>query len=377
MTSKGHRKHTKLTKPDGGRFHRAELGLISAPCSYIEDFVKKLRDQLKDIKIAYADAKHDAEQIEGNFAISYSDKIDHHSLAFQDQSAEYSSKAWFESAELCLVNANHFLTEDLIVFIHPKKEASLERKLDKLKQIRLFVLTEGVDDVYDFVKERRKDWDQVPVVKMSEFEKILAFVKAFHEASIPKLNALVLAGGKSSRMGEDKGQINYHGKEQREYLADLLKPLVDEVYLSAGAHEFQSAYPVIKDSFFDLGPYGGILSAFRHDPNCAWLVVATDIPLLDEASLRFLVKNRNSAKMASAFHNEKSGFPEPLITIWEPRAYKRLLHFLSEGYSCPRKVLINSEVEELAIPKQGILTNVNTPEDLEQVKAQLEKISAQ
>ena len=54
-------------------------------------------------------------------------------------------------------------------------------------------------------------------------------------------------------------------------------------------------------------------------------------------------------------------FPEPLITIWEPRSYPTLMQFLTQGYSCPRKVLMNSDIQ-LVVPEfPEELTNVNHP----------------
>ena len=70
-------------------------------------------------------------------------------------------------------------------------------------------------------------------------------------------------------------------------------------------------------------------------------------------SLSQLVENRNvPQKFATSFKSPTLEFPEPLICIWEPRAYGRLLEFLSWGYSCPLKALINSDIE-LLIPKKG------------------------
>ena len=43
---------------------------------------------------------------------------------------------------------------------------------------------------------------------------------------------MVIAGGKSKRMGFDKGTIEWHAKEQRYYAADLLKELCGEVFIS-------------------------------------------------------------------------------------------------------------------------------------------------
>jgi molybdopterin-guanine dinucleotide biosynthesis protein A len=74
------------------------------------------------------------------------------------------------------------------------------------------------------------------------------------------------------------------------------------------------------------------------------------------------------SSIATAFNSPDNEFPEPLITIWEPKSYSILLSFLAQGYSCPRKVLINSDVNLLQAPNPEALTNVNTPEDLEKVK---------
>ena len=110
---------------------------------------------------------------------------------------------------------------------------------------------------------------------------------------------------------------------------------------------------------------GAILSAFRENPNAAWLVVACDLPLLDETTLNFLIKNRDTSKIATTFRSpeSKEGFPEPLITIWEPKSYPVLLQFLAQGISCPRKVLINSDVHVLDAPLPETLMNANTPDD--------------
>jgi molybdopterin-guanine dinucleotide biosynthesis protein A len=121
----------------------------------------------------------------------------------------------------------------------------------------------------------------------------------------------------------------------------------------------------IVDTFTGLGPFGGILSAFRYDPNCAYLSIPCDVPFIDESLIRNLIEHRDTSKVATCFHNKETDFPEPLITIWEPKAYSRLLYFLSLGYSCPRKVLINSDIKEIDPPHELSLFNANTPEESE------------
>lgn len=192
-----------------------------------------------------------------------------------------------------------------------------------------------------------------------------------NEHNTPALNGLVLAGGQSKRMGTDKGSMQWHGKEQRYYMADLLEEFCDQVFISCRADqvdEISSSYNTLTDTFLDLGPYGGILSALRSDREKAWLVVACDLPLIDEETLQFLIDSRNRDTIATTFESPHDGLPEPLITVWEPESYATLLHFLGEGYSCPRKVLINSEKTILQPQRPEALMNANTPEDAERIK---------
>jgi len=156
-------------------------------------------------------------------------------------------------------------------------------------------------------------------------------------------------------------------------MADLLSNFTKETFISVRDKNigFKSEFKLIPDSFQDLGPFGGILSAFRKEPNRAWLTIATDIPLLDENVLKLLLSKRNPSKLATCFHNPETKFPEPLITIWEPRAYPVLLQFLATGYSCPRKVLINSEIEEVHLDQNELLTNINTPEELDAITSKI------
>ena len=186
------------------------------------------------------------------------------------------------------------------------------------------------------------------------------------------MNGLVLAGGKSSRMGRDKSSIPWHGKEQQYYMGDILKTLCKEVFIShreEQGFEMNENYKILIDTYTGIGPYGAILSAFKFMPDAAWLVVACDLPLLDEKTLGYLVANRNEDAMATIFQSPNDGLPEPLITIWEPKSYQVLLSYLSNGHTCPRKVLIkSSDVHLLQPPDGNALMNVNTPEDL--VKAE-------
>ena len=194
--------------------------------------------------------------------------------------------------------------------------------------------------------------------------------------SIAKLYGLVLSGGKSTRMGTDKGLIKYHGVPQREYLYDLLSQVCDETFVSL-REEQEAQLPPEMQSIVDLneykGPYNGLLSAHRNYPDAAWLVLACDLPLMDLAALEELISQRDNTKQATAFALKENPLPEPLCAIWEPHAFADSLSFLDSGVgTCPRKFLINSDTK-LVFPKnENVLLNANSEEEY---KEALEKLS--
>jgi molybdenum cofactor guanylyltransferase len=389
-----HQKHAKLTRPNLGNFARSEWAIMGTPCGNIQDLAKKIAEKLTpQYTVGYVDADHKAGDDGASlahFSAEYTDKIGFHRFDFAQKAwTPFQFRPLFNDADVVIVNGNHFTAARQIVVLDPKKMESLSRKLDRLTQVDMFLTldTEGSQDgrenadLATFLKiahiENDNKWSETPVFNINEIDLITDYLKLKIKINKPIIKSLILAGGKSQRMGINKATLNYHGKPQTEFLVDILRGLNIDPHLSCRkeqAVDFMmdlaaEDVPIITDTFLDLGPFGAILSAFRHDPNAAWLVIACDLPLLDAETLDYLIKNRNLSAVATAFKSpySKDSFPEPLITIWEPRAYPILLSFLAQGINCPRKVLINSDINLLDAPNLDALRNVNTPEEREDV----------
>jgi len=372
VTSKEHKKHADIQKPLGGKFNRNEIAIIGAPCGIIQRLSENISKKINGLNVGYVDAEHGSTTSHDIYHRKYTDKIGFHQIDFNDQDFEYSTRSLFNDCDLTLINGNHFLAENQVVIINENKKESLQKKLDRLTNVRFFILDKDQEELHSYLLEHNPAYKNLPVFSIEDTEGITNEILKFVDSNSPKVKGLVLAGGKSTRMGFDKGEIDYHGKPQREYMADVLSRYCDEVFLSVrDSGQFESEYPQLVDSFSELGPYGGILSAFRQDPNAAWLVVATDIPLLSKETIQLLLERRDISKVATCFHNPETNFPEPLITLWEPKAYQRLLMFLSLGYSCPRKALINSDIIEIELEDHSPLFNANTPEEKEEVLSKL------
>ena len=129
----------------------------------------------------------------------------------------------FNNMDAVIVNGNHFKAKQQIVVIDPKKEDSLQRKLDRLTDVQLILLTEGLNEPFNFLKENISNINEIPILKITDLKEFGIFLKNKLNAAVPPINGLVLAGGKSQRMGKDKGLLNYHGISQRQYMAKYIK----------------------------------------------------------------------------------------------------------------------------------------------------------
>jgi molybdopterin-guanine dinucleotide biosynthesis protein A len=200
------------------------------------------------------------------------------------------------------------------------------------------------------------------------------------QTSMPPLYGLVLAGGRSRRMGRDKAALAYQdGVPHARRTADLLSEVCERVFVSCRADQVESiedpalaSLPAsvtrIPDRFEVSGPLNGILSALAAHPNAAFLVVACDLPFLSAEALATLVARRDPAKAMTVFENPaRDNFLEPLCAIYEPSYPDLARDAMTQGLTCPTKIANALDVERL-IPNDALfLDNANTPEDYHRV----------
>ncbi len=181
------------------------------------------------------------------------------------------------------------------------------------------------------------------------------------------LYGLVLAGGQSRRMGQDKALLQREGQSQLSYIAALLERVTGQVFVSARRDQQddpeRGRFATIVDRYDDMGPVAGILSAMDEHPDADWLVVACDLPNIDAETLEYLVAHRGNEPF-TAYRSSYGGLPEPLCAIYAAGSGALLRRFVEDGIHCPRKMLINSDTLLLEQPNPAALDNINTPDDL-------------
>ena len=186
----------------------------------------------------------------------------------------------------------------------------------------------------------------------------------------PKLNALILIGGQSKRMGKDKSLLDYHGKPQWQHSVSLVEDLVDKTFISVRANQ-QVDYPsLLVDKIAGIGPFGAILTALESYPNRAFLVLATDLPYIDQKALKKLISKRDATKYATALQGNNKDYPEPLACIWEPKALPILQEYLQKKIYKPIHVLKNIPTQIIEVSDKFV-QNINTLEGFKRVRNDL------
>jgi molybdopterin-guanine dinucleotide biosynthesis protein A len=183
----------------------------------------------------------------------------------------------------------------------------------------------------------------------------------------PPLFGLVLAGGASQRMGQDKAALSFHGKPQLLWAYELLSKVCERSFVSVRpeqrAEATRATLPQIVDTQLGIGPIAGISAALAAHPNAAWLVLACDLPFLSLDTLTHLIAHRDVTCIATAYRSTHDQLPEPLCAIWEPTSSEAVNNWIALGKQCPRKLLINSRTVLLDQPDARALDNINTPQE--------------
>ena len=357
-----HQKHTNLKRRENDSFASNEISILGTNCGIISDLVHKISEQLSNYKLAYLDASHAKDTVksqlseytfhhEGNLQIKTSGRIN-----------KFEQRLQFAQHDFVFINGNHYQGAKQILILDEEKEASVLKRLEQLDSIEFVIKLKKETSFFSFLEDKYPKIKSLKCYTISEVAKISVHIASLIQEKKATVKGLVLIGGKSTRMGTDKSELDYHGIPQKAFVKKIFENNKLESYFSV--RDTSENENEISDTFLNLGPFGGICSAFQKDPNAAWLVLATDVPFINEVVIQRLLQKRNPTKVATTFKGKGNEFVEPLITIYEPKAYPILLQYLAQGYSCPRKMLINSDVEIVEIDA-SFIRNVNTPEEFE------------
>ncbi|MBJ7899541.1 MAG: cyclic pyranopterin monophosphate synthase MoaC [Cyanobacteria bacterium RI_101] len=191
------------------------------------------------------------------------------------------------------------------------------------------------------------------------------------DVEAPPLYGLVLTGGQSRRMGQDKALMDYRGRPHAQYLYDLLSQYCEKVFISARPRQWQGtvleSLPTLPDREENLGPLGGLLTALSAYPQANWLVLACDLAAVDDEIIENLLNQVRPGAVATCYQNPEGGFPEALCAVYTPQALTLFQRGRQAGILCPVKLLQLADCHLIPAPHPGAIANANTPEDYENI----------
>lgn len=175
---------------------------------------------------------------------------------------------------------------------------------------------------------------------------------------------IILAGGKSSRMNQDKGLMLLNGKPMIKHVIDTLKTIVDEIIIISNSTEYkQFGYPIFSDLIKDKGPLAGIYTGLYYSQSETNIVLSCDTPYINQELILHLL---------SAHQNHQITIPK------KEEHTHQLIGIFSK--SCETNFALSIEKDELKLIDtfknlnlnivdanqfdDHLFKNINTPSDL-------------
>lgn len=184
---------------------------------------------------------------------------------------------------------------------------------------------------------------------------------------------IILTGGRSTRMGEDKAGVKLGNKTLLAHVIDQLGPQVDRLVINSNgdlAGYAQYHLPVIADSLTgQQGPLAGVHAALTKYPTEYLVTVAVDIPHLPADLVARLRACLGTARCAFA----SNGNHHALALLWAPGSLTLLEEYLATGERSIKKFLADHGAMVLfdRVGDAGLFYNINTREDLARAESAL------
>jgi molybdopterin-guanine dinucleotide biosynthesis protein A len=191
---------------------------------------------------------------------------------------------------------------------------------------------------------------------------------------INRLTGIVLAGGRSYRMGVDKGLIEFGGRKLVEYSLNLLGQYCTELIISSNNPDYQQfGFPVVLDEKTGRGPLAGLVEALKISSGEWSIVLPCDMPFINRQLIDLLLEKRDHFKGVVPVHGE---FMEPLTAVYHSEMLVAFSGALLRDELSLHAVIRNSEiglipVDDLLLEFPLLFSNFNYPEDFKSVKNRL------
>lgn len=180
------------------------------------------------------------------------------------------------------------------------------------------------------------------------------------------LSAYILCGGKSSRMGEEKGLVEFRGKTFVQWILDAVSAFVSEpVLVTQNSAYRQFGLELIPDRIADQGPVGGIFTALSHSTTAQAMILSCDIPKISLEALDLLITESRSCPEKITFLSDgKNDYP--LIAVYPKSCLPAFAEAVAENRLKLRRLVETLSHQRIVIQPEDVsrLQNINTKTEL-------------
>lgn len=186
------------------------------------------------------------------------------------------------------------------------------------------------------------------------------------------VNAIIIAGGQSSRMGRDKGLMEWNSKPLVQYVIEAVSPLAERVIIITQNHLYKRfGLQLTADLLPGLGPAGGIYTALHASDTQTNIILSCDIPRIKTQTLQYLLKQHRLCDISVASYNQQT---EPLIGIYEKHCLEKWNQLLEQHETAVFKMLTHFNVHYVPMENNvefsaDEFVNINTPAELLKLNA--------
>ena len=196
----------------------------------------------------------------------------------------------------------------------------------------------------------------------------------------PQVSGFVLAGGKSTRMGQDKAALTLNGRTLLEHALAALRTVCRDVAVLGTYERYGSLAPVYEDIHPGCGPLGGIHAALSNSQTAFNLVIAVDTPFLVPDFLSYLAERALESGMVVTTP-EIDDYTQPLCTVYSldflpiaERAIRSGSYKITPLFPRGKTLVIKeSELKRFAFGAE-MFENLNTPEDMDRARRRFSRV---
>jgi len=197
-----------------------------------------------------------------------------------------------------------------------------------------------------------------------------------------KITGIVLAGGKSRRMGAEKGMLKFGGKRLIEHAIFVLEKVCDRIIIIENSDTYDFlGYPVFADIIPNAGPMGGIYTGLMNSETDLNLVLSCDMPFISEKTLRYLMDNTQGFDVAVPWHSAQKF--EPMCAAYHKNTIAVFEEFIQNNNYKVFDIYSHLNVNkiqmsaELNFYKPYLFDNLNSKADLKKANQYVDEVLPQ